>query len=53
MTTLKNILAAAAMLVIFSNITHAQTLKANYTVKKGTAKFPFLLFLGICKKKSV
>lgn len=30
MTTLKNILAAAASLVIFSNITHAQTVKSTY-----------------------
>jgi len=32
MTTLKNLAVATASLVIFSNVTHAQTLKANYTV---------------------
>jgi hypothetical protein len=33
MTTLKNLAVAAASLVIFSTITNAQTLKANYEVK--------------------
>ncbi len=32
MTTLKNLAVATASLVIFSNITHAQTMKANYTL---------------------
>jgi hypothetical protein len=37
MTTLKNLAVAAASLVIFSNITHAQTLKASYTVNANDA----------------
>ncbi len=32
MTNLKNIAVAVASIVIFSNITHAQALKANYSV---------------------
>lgn len=32
MTKLKNIAVAVASIVIFSNITHAQALKANYSV---------------------
>jgi hypothetical protein len=33
MTTLKNLAVAAVSLVVFSSITNAQTLKANYSVK--------------------
>ena len=37
MTTLKNLAVAAVSLVIFSNITQAQTLKASYTVNANEA----------------
>ena len=37
MTTLKNLAVAAASLVIFSNITQAQTLKASYTLNANEA----------------
>ena len=37
MTTLKNLAVAAASLVIFSNITHAQTMKASYALNANEA----------------